>query len=94
MGRFQETYNDPLLWACRPSHCCDLTLFSRGGFFHSNYHGPKLLLPFNFNTVFFHVRSRVENNGRSTDNVLPDREFRHPRMMILKVERTLNTQKL
>ena len=42
----------------------------------------------------FHVRCRAENNGRSTDNVRPDHEFRHPRMMILKVERTLNTQKL
>ena len=94
MGRFHETYKDPLLWACRPSHCGDLTLVSSGGFFHSNCHGPKLLLPFISTQFSFHVRCRAENNGRSTDDVRPDHEFRHPRMMIPKVERTLNTQKL
>ena len=42
----------------------------------------------------FHVRCRAENNGQSMDNVRPDHEFRHPCTMILKIERTLNTQKL
>ena len=94
MGRFHETYNDPLLWACRPSRCCHLTLVSSGGFFIViatvlNFSYPLISTQFSF-----HVRCRAENNGRSTDNVRPDHKFRHPCMMILKVERTLNTQKL
>ena len=52
MGRFREMYNDPLLLASRSSRHCIC-------------HGLKLLLPFNFDTVFFSCKVPKKLNFNS-----------------------------